>query len=70
MRRTDKMLSDEECRAVLTEIVKIIIGTFASNLRKGFRSRMEQCGYDIVRFLIKREVLMIGEQNQQQKMEL
>ena len=72
MRRTDKTLSDEECKAVLTEIVKMVIATYASPIRKGFEksSRMGQCGFDLISILRKREILMPGEQNEQQKMEL
>lgn len=66
------MLSDEECRAVLTEIVKMVIETYVKPIRKGFEksSRMGQCGFDLISILRKREILMPGEQNEQQKMEL
>ena len=72
MRRTDKMLSDEECRAALAEIVKMVIETYAQPIRKGFEksSRMGQCGFDLISILRKRKILMPGEQNEQQKMEL
>ena len=72
MRRTDKTLSDEECRAVLTEIVKMVIETYASPIRKGFEksSRMGQCGFDLIGILRTREILMPGEQNQQEKLEI
>ena len=66
------MLSDEECRAVLTEIVKMVIETYAQPIRQGFEksSRMGQCGFDLISILRKREILIPGEQNEQQKMEL
>lgn len=72
MRRTDKMLSDEECREVLTEIVKMVIETYAKPIRQGFEksSRMGQCGFDLISILRKKEILIPGEQNEQQKMEL
>ena len=66
------MLSDEECRAALAEIVKMVIETYAQPIRKGFEksSRMGQCGFDLISILRKRKILMPGEQNEQQKMEL
>ena len=66
------MLSDQECREVLTEIVKMVIETYAQPIRKGFEksSRMGQCGFDLISILRKKEILMPGEQNEQQKMEL
>ena len=72
MRRTDKILSDQECREVLTDIVKMVIETYAQPIRKGFEksSRMGQCGFDLISILRKREILMPGEQNQQEKLEL
>lgn len=72
MRRTDKMLTDKECREILLEIVRMVIETYAQPIRKGFErsSRMGQCGFDLISILRKREVLMPGEADQQQKLEL
>ena len=66
------MLSDEECRAVLTEIVKMVIETYASPIRKGFEksSRMGQCGFDLMAILRNHKIISPGEQNQQERMEL
>lgn len=66
------MLSDEECREVLTEIVKMVIETYAQPIRKGFEksSRMGQCGFDLIAILRNRNVICPGEPNQQERMEL
>lgn len=72
MRRTEKALTDKECREILLEIVRMVIETYAQPIRKGFErsSRMGQCGFDLISILRKREVLMPGEADQQQKLEL
>ena len=70
MRWTDKRLSDKECREILTEIVRMVIATYAQPIRNGFKSRMGQAGYDLIIILRKRDVLMPGEADMQQKLEL
>jgi len=66
------MLSDQECRAVLTEIVKMVIETYAKPIRKGFEksSRMGQCGFDLISILRRNDIVMPGEANQQERLEL
>lgn len=72
MRRTDKHLSDQECRDILLEIVRMVIDTYANPIRKGFEksSRMGQCGFDLVSILRNHKIISPGEQNQQERMEL
>lgn len=72
MRRTDKHLSDQECRDILLEIVRMVIETYAQPIRKGFErsSRMGQCGFDLVSILRNHKIICPGEQNQQERMEL
>lgn len=70
MRRTDKHLSDQECRDILWEIVRMVIDTYAKPIRKGFASRMSQAGFDLVSILRIHEIISPGEQNQQERMEL
>jgi hypothetical protein len=72
MRRTDKHLSDQECRDILLEIVRMVIDTYAKPIRKGFEksSRMGQCGFDLVSILRNHKIISPGEQNQQERMEL
>lgn len=72
MRRTDKHLSDQECKEVLLEIIKMVIETYAQPIRKGFEksSRMGQCGFDLVSILRNHKIISPGEQNQQERMEL
>lgn len=70
MRRTDKRLTDQECREILLEIVRMVIDTYANPIRKGFRARMEQAGYDLISILRHHKVICPGEPNQQERLEL
>lgn len=70
MRRTDKHLSDQECREILLEIVRMVIETYAQPIRKGFGARMSQAGYDLVSILRNHKIISPGEQNQQERMEV
>lgn len=72
MRRTDNHITDQECRAILLEIVKMVIDTYANPIRKGFEksSRMGQCGFDLVSILRNHKIISPGEQNQQERMEV
>lgn len=70
MRRTDKHLSDQECRDILLEIVKMVIETYAQPIRKGFGARMSQAGYDLIAILRYHKIICPGEQNQQEELEL
>ena len=70
MRRTNKNLSDQECRMILLEIARMVIETYAQPIRKGFGSRMAQAGYDLVLILRNYKIICPGEQNQQERLEL
>lgn len=70
MRRTDKKLSDQECRDILLEIVRMVIETYAQPIRKGFGARMSQAGYDLIAILRNHKIISPGEQNQQERMEV
>lgn len=72
MRVTDKRLSDQECRDVLLQIIKIILSAFdySKPVKKGFKSRMEMCGYNIITLLRMQQIMVPGEQNQQERLEI
>ena len=70
MRRTDRKLTDQECRDILTEIVRMVIDTYAKPIRKGFGTRMAQAGYDLIAILRNHNVVCPGEPNQQERLEL
>lgn len=70
MRRTDRHLSDQECRDILLEIVRMVIETYAQPIHKGFKARMSQAGYDLIAILRNHKIICPGEQNQQEKLEL
>lgn len=66
MKRTEKRLTDDECRELLTEIVKIVITAYR-NIRPEFekKSRMDQIGYDTVYTLYGRGIIAKGENGQE-----
>jgi len=70
MRRTDRHLTDQECREILLEIVRMVIDTYARPIRKGFAARLSQAGYDLVGILRSHRVISPGEQNEQETLEL
>ena len=70
MRRTEKRLTDQECREILLEIVRMVIDTYAQPIRKGFGARMAQAGYDLISILRNHRIICPGEQNQQETLEL
>ena len=70
MRRTDKHITDQECREILLEIVRMVIETYAKPIRKGFGARMSQAGYDLINILRNHKIICPGEPNQQERMEL
>lgn len=72
MRLTDRRVSDQECRDILLQIIKIILTTFdySKPIKKGFKSRMEMCGYNIITHLRMQQIIMPGEQNQQERLEI
>lgn len=70
MRRTEKKLTDQECREILLEIVRMVIDTYANPIRKGFGARMAQAGYDLIAILRNRQVICPGEPNQQERLKL
>ena len=72
MRRGERVLSDQECREVLLEIMVMVLETYANPIRKGFEksSRMGQCGFDLINILRHWGIVVPGEQNQQERLEL
>lgn len=70
MRKTDKHLSDQECRDILLEIVNMVLDTHNKPIRKGFGLRLAQSGYDLDSILRNYQVICPGEPNEQERMEL
>ena len=70
MRRTDKRLTDQECREVLLEIVSMVLDTHNKPIRKGFGARLAQSGFDLDSILRRHQIICPGEQNQQERLEL
>lgn len=66
MKRTEKRITDAECRLILTEIIKIVIGAYKT-IRPDFekKSRADQCGYDIVKLLLEQDVITFGQAGQE-----
>lgn len=70
MRKTDKELSDPECRDLVEEILKMVIDTYKKPLRDGFHSRMAQEGFDLTMIFMNRGMLVPGDDNEQTKIDL
>lgn len=72
MRMNDRKVSDQECRAILLQIIKIILDAFnySEPVKKGFKSRMEVCGYNIITYLRTQQIVLPGEQEHQERLEL
>lgn len=70
MRKTDRHLSDQECRDILAEIVNMVLDTHNKPIRKGFGLRLAQSGYDLDSILRNHQVICPGEPNEQEKMKL
>lgn len=72
MRLNDRKVSDQECRDLLLQIIKLILSAFdySKPIKKGFKSRMEMCGYNIITYLRMQQIVVPGEQNQQERLEI
>ena len=62
MQRTERELTDVEMIDALEEILDLIIEAYDKPLRKDFerQSRSAQFGYDILRMLIDKKILSVG----------
>jgi hypothetical protein len=70
MRKTDRHLSDQECRDILAEIVNMVLDTHNKPIRKGFGLRLAQSGYDLDSILRNHQVICPGEPNEQERLKL
>lgn len=70
MRKTDKELSDPECRDLVEEILQMVIKTYKGPLRDGFHSRMAQEGFDLTMIFMNKGILVPGDDNEQAKIDL
>ena len=70
--RTD--LTSQETMEILDHIVGITLEAYNKDLREEFRhgsmSRSTQVGYDVWRYLFDKGIIKIGNDNEQQKLEV
>lgn len=68
MKRTDKILSDADCKQILKSIIQIIIDEYRYPLNlntKESGSRAGSAGYKIIQFLFREEIISPGEPGQE-----
>ncbi len=72
MRLTDRRVSDQEKIEGFDHICRMVVTNYATPIRKGFEraSRMGECGYDLITFLRMSDIVVPGEPNEQQRMDL
>lgn len=70
MKKTDRRLTDKECREILMEIIQMALDTYSHPIRRGFGARGSQMGYDLLGILNKHGLVRPGEPNTQERMEL
>lgn len=68
MKRTDKILSDDDCKKILKSIIQIIIDEYRYPLNSNTKesgSRAGSAGYKIIRFLFQEEIISPGQPGQE-----
>lgn len=70
MQRTFRALTDQECRETLDEISQMVVDTYKNPIREGFEraSRQGQAGHDLINILRKREIVIPGTENEQERL--
>lgn len=68
MKRTDKILSDADCKKILKSIIQIIIDEYRYPLNPNTKesgSRAGSAGYKIIQFLFQEEIISPGQPGQE-----
>lgn len=68
MKRTDKVLSDADCKEVLHQIIDMIIDEYrypVSPTAKRSESRAGNAGYKIIQYLFNEEIISPGQPGQE-----
>ena len=70
MQRTFRALTDQECRETLDEISQMVVDTYRNPIREGFEksSRQGQAGHDLMNILRRREIVIPGTENEQERL--
>ena len=72
MYQVEREITDVEIIDVFYEIIDLLLRGYNEPIREGFnkKSRAEQVGYDLTMCLIRKDIIHVGEQEVQQKLEL
>lgn len=72
MYQVERKITDVEIIDVFYEIIDLLLRGYNEPIREGFnkKSRAEQVGYDLTMCLIRKDIIHVGEQEDQQKLEL
>lgn len=71
MQKTERELTDIEIIDTFFDIINLIISTYGNPIREEFKrkSRCEQLGYDIIKLLMSRNIIMTGKKEAQIRLE-
>ena len=72
MYQVEREITDVEIIDAFYEIIDLLLRGYNEPIREGFnkKSRAEQVGYDLTMCLIRKDIIHVGKQDDQQKLEL
>lgn len=72
MYQVEREITDVEIIDAFYEIIDLLLRGYNEPIREGFskKSRAEQVGYDLTMCLIRKDIIHVGKQEDQQKLEL
>ena len=72
MYQVEREITDVEIIDVFYEIIDLLLRGYNEPIREGFnkKSRAEQVGYDLTMCLIRKDIIHVGQKEEQQKLEL
>ena len=72
MYQVEREITDVEIIDVFYEIIDLLLRGYNEPIREGFskKSRAEQVGYDLTMCLIRKDLIHVGQKEEQQKLEL
>lgn len=72
MYQVDRDITDVEIIDAFYEIIGLLLKGYNEPIREGFskKSRAEQVGYDLTMCLIRKDIIHVGQKEEQQKLEL
>ena len=72
MYQVEREITDVEIIDVFYDIIDLLLRGYNEPIREGFskKSRAEQVGYDLTMCLIRKDIIHVGQKEEQQKLEL